>query len=888
MSFSAPKVLWLLLPLALWGWQMRARVNSLSLVLRMLALGLSVVLLSVPQLVSWGQRRQTLVLVDRSQSMAVGSAQTATEWIAALQRSQKPTERLGVISFGRRAQVDLTPSDAPVFAGFQSDVDGTGSQVDEALALAEGFVNQGQSTDVLLFSDGLFPESAARAAVQRLAAKKVRVFGVFDPRPTPRADVAIAAVRGPNTVRPKEPFLLSATVKAVRPGKATVSLLRNQLPIAASEMQLQRGDNVITWKDVVDAVGVASYQVVVNAEGDDVSENNTGAWVTEVKGSARVLLMTRNRNGLLAQRLQSLGFKLEVVGPSRLSLAQLADVRLLVLENIDAEALGENGLRAVSQFVSKLGGGLVMTGGRHSFGEGGYRRSAVEDVLPVSLEIRKEQRKSSIALGLLLDASGSMGETLPSGRTKMQLAAEAAVGALQLLDGRDEASVHLVDTEAHEVQPLQPVSAGLSWSAIAGGFSGGGGIYVGVALKTGAETILRSTKPTRHLVLFSDAADSVEPADAFATIERLRAQNVTVSVIGLGKPSDKDAPLLAQLAQRGGGRIHFAEDASSLPRVFSEEAIQVARAAFVDTVTSTAWGAEASLLGFENTKTVGVGGYNVTYARGLSGVALFTDDELRAPLLAFGAQGAGRAAALAFEVEGPLSGPFALWPGKTALLDKVVTWAANAQQHPREVQMRVQQSGEGVSLAVDLDQDSEQLALQPTVELIADGNAPAPVELAMASDGLGHFVAKLPIRFGQTWFPVVHFGSDVIRGPPLTMATNPEFEQAPLAEAEARLKGLTQLSGGAMLLSSAEGLPERIGETSVSTTRHWLLALLVLLIVAEVWARRLVPRRPTAHPPTVAAPSAPAAMSEPKQEVDPKASGNTLEDALRKAKGSQK
>ena len=33
-----------------------------------------------------------------------------------------------------------------------------------------------------------------------------------------------------------------------------------------------------------------------------------------------------------------------------------------------------------------------MTGGRKAFGQGGYRKSVLEPVLPVSLEIREEQR----------------------------------------------------------------------------------------------------------------------------------------------------------------------------------------------------------------------------------------------------------------------------------------------------------------------------------------------------------------------------------------------------------------------------------------------------------------------------------------------------------------
>ena len=139
-----------------------------------------------------------------------------------------------------------------------------------------------------------------------------------------------------------------------------------------------------------------------------------------------------------------------------------------------------------------------MTGGRHSFGEGGYRKSPIEDVLPVSLEMRQEQRKASVALSILMDCSCSMGATVPDGRTKMQLAAEGAVAALELLNPEDEASVHMIDTAAHEIFGLSPVHDGLPLDKVARGFSGGGGIYVGEALRVGKGEILSSRKPTRQ------------------------------------------------------------------------------------------------------------------------------------------------------------------------------------------------------------------------------------------------------------------------------------------------------------------------------------------------------------------------------------------------------
>jgi hypothetical protein len=56
----------------------------------------------------------------------------------------------------------------------------------------------------------------------------------------------------------------------------------------------------------------------------------------------------------------------------------------------------------------------------------------------VSLEMREEQRRTALAMSVLMDCSCSMGVQVPDGRTKMEVAAEGVVGALTLLNEKDE------------------------------------------------------------------------------------------------------------------------------------------------------------------------------------------------------------------------------------------------------------------------------------------------------------------------------------------------------------------------------------------------------------------------------------------------------------------
>jgi uncharacterized membrane protein len=55
----------------------------------------------------------------------------------------------------------------------------------------------------------------------------------------------------------------------------------------------------------------------------------------------------------------------------------------IILDDIEAEFFKQDQLSLLTQFVSRRGGGLLMLGGKESFGDGNYQRTAVGDMLPV-------------------------------------------------------------------------------------------------------------------------------------------------------------------------------------------------------------------------------------------------------------------------------------------------------------------------------------------------------------------------------------------------------------------------------------------------------------------------------------------------------------------------
>jgi hypothetical protein len=555
----------------------------------------------------------------------------------------------------------------------------------------------------------------------------------------------------------------------------------------------------------------------------------------------------------------------------------------------------------LSQFVKEAGGGLVMTGGKHSFGEGGYRKSPVEELLPVSLEVREEQRKAAIAMAIIMDCSCSMGVRVPDGRTKMELAAEGVVGALQLLNPRDEASVDMVDTETHEIFPMSPVAGGLPLDKVARGFSGGGGIYVGVGLRTAKKQILSSEKETRHVLLFSDAADSEEPDDYERTISELVGKNVTVSVIGMGSRSDPDAKLLEEVARRGNGRMYFAEDVMSLPRIFSQETIAVARSTFVEDKTATKVGPDLSLLGKLPTATApNVGGYNLTYLKPLANVALRTTDGNEAPLVTMWPRGAGRVAALTAEVDGAYTGEFRTWEGQRALLTQLVRWTMPPLALQLDAVARAQLTGNDLHVTLDFDPNAPPPSGTPTLVLLSGDAKVKPLELPMRWEDEDRVGAHFVLPGSGTWHPVVKLGDRLFRAPPVTLPWAPEFEPAPASEGKALLTSVAKAGGGIERIAMVGLFKEAVESEAAVPLAPGLLAVCVVLLVSEVFVRRFLsgPRlrkRKVVAPVTTpvsatvaAAPSAPAStpVEPPSEEPPPpaKPSAPTVQDALSAAR----
>lgn len=76
----------------------------------------------------------------------------------------------------------------------------------------------------------------------------------------------------------------------------------------------------------------------------------------------------------------------ELIGGFPNTAEELFAYHAVILDDIEAEFFKHEQLSLIERFVSERGGGFLMLGGQESFGDGGYARTPVSDLLPVYVE----------------------------------------------------------------------------------------------------------------------------------------------------------------------------------------------------------------------------------------------------------------------------------------------------------------------------------------------------------------------------------------------------------------------------------------------------------------------------------------------------------------------
>jgi uncharacterized membrane protein len=835
MRFAAPQWLILIVPLLAAGWfwpQLK-----LTRPLRLLCSLLTLAILAEPQVRRFSDSLDLWVLVDRSDSVADLLEPALPEWETILKKSKSADDRLYFIDFADEAVIQGAALRAGTSGQQYSGArDATKLRSASTFALAQ--MDPARASRMLIFSDG-FSTEPLQDLSERLQRQGVPMDYRLVGNPL-LGDARITRLDLPLRAQLQEAFLIEVTVASDKEGPIQVDLYRNDQRLGQREAMIERGTGRAKFADRAPGPGAWKYEARLIAPEDPLPGNNQASRWVEVQGGPRVLLISAYQNDPMAAALIQQGFGVDLVTDlTSINLGSLSSTRVVILNNVPAYKLDTEFLRGLDFFVHQQGGGLAMIGGKYSFASGGYFGSPVEPLLPVSMELKQEHRKLAVALAIVMDRSGSMGMSVPgTSLQKMDLANEGAARAIELLGNQDLVTVFAVDSEAHKIAPLSSVQKNRDTlvEAVRRVDSGGGGIYVYNGLKAAWNEIKDTPVGQRHIILFADAADAEQPDDYIKLLAEMAAAKTTVSVIGLGTDKDSDAAFLQDVAKRGNGRIFFNANAQDLPALFAQETVAVARTAFIEEpigVQGTAGWVE--LAGSPIQWLAQVDGYNLSYIRPGATSALISEDEYKAPMLAFWQRGAGRVASVSFPLGGDFSQLTRSWAGYGGFAQSLTRWLL-AEQTPPGLGLRTDIVGSQLIAHLYYDETWKDRISQNAPDLVITAGDTTEVQhIAWERLEPGHYRATTALRPDTYVRGAIRVGKTALPFGPVTTITNPEWQFDPSRVSD--LRSVSQQSGGAERLDLGDVWTAPRPDAWQGLQRPLIIGLIVLLLLEALQTR---------------------------------------------------
>lgn len=717
-----------------------------------------------------------------------------------------------------------------------------------ALRAAAALGTPGVESRILLVTDGLTREGRLEETLALLRERGARVFALTPPEPRPQAG-AVGIVL-PERVFLQESFTVRARVASSRPGPLEVRLLRNGEVAATTSVTVDNeGIAEVDFPQEVDRAGRVRYAVAVTGSATPAVEGEVTVaqaprvrWISGDPGSAAGLVGALRDSGIPIEPAHPADFVVPAL--------ELARDEVIVLDDLPAAALGEDFVEAVRKAVSSGSSGLVVVGGRKGLGSGEYAGTALEAMLPVSSGYQALPPPASVSLVIALDTSLSMffrgrGEPYFTGSapSKLDVAKASIREVVRIVRPEDRLGILGNSDDVFWIARLGPLDDRKALTAAVDRIRAvGGGIFFYSVLHEAREALRAAPEGSRHLLVLCDAndIDQYEIAGrghSFDLIREMASEGITVSIVAIGVPIDKDVPFLRTAALLGRGDFYLVPKLVALPRYFVSEYQRLSSARhFLEEEILPVLGPEAPPAAVDTLPPLT--GIALVTAREGSRTLLQTNHG--PPLLVAGEFGRGRTAVFASDNGQRWAGRWLDSAAARRIWLQTIFAAAPAGERGHAFDSRLE-AEPGTDL-LRLRYAGTGAALPPWERLWAlpaagDEGAPAPLERV----GLRTYRTRVPIG-GPGYHRVTVAEDEAGLRPLLTGGyfIPPAEEDQPLPVRWATVRRIVEATGGAWLSGPAElrPAPGRL-ERLPAPLAVLIIAAAVSLLLVEVVVRTL-------------------------------------------------
>lgn len=716
------------------------------------------------------------------------------------------------------------------------------SNLQLAVQQAGALVPEGYVGHVVLLTDGKETSGHLAAAAAQQIVSTVPLPESSDP------EIQVASLSGPNQVDSGETFSVDAIVLSNREANSTVDFFDGEIRIESRPVELVPGSNTITFSHVLESTSELTVRLAPLPSDrspstaadfstvDSMLENNAAQTIITVAGPTKVLAIAQRPDDLRDLRfaLEQQQLEVDIVPPAGwpTQLSELQKYDTVILSDVAAGQTSAEQMDLMKTWVRDFGGGLVMLGSENSFGLGGYRGTAIEDILPVTCDFQEKEEEPGLAMMMVIDKSDSMtGQKIDSAR-------QAASAAVELLTERDQVGVIAFDGSPFWVSDLVSASQQAQVIDRIARIQPGGGTNLYPALQEAFGRLRSTSSKLKHVLVLTDGYSV--PGNFEGIVQDMAALRITVSTIGLGAA---DNELLMKLAETGRGRHYECKDPAELPQIFARETMRVNQPAVKEDavlVTQLRSAAELSEIDFEQAPFLL--GYVVTTARPTSELILIEPDS-QDPILCWWNYGLGKTVAFTSDASNRWAAEWLLWDDYSRF------WAQLIRSCRPDVSLEtftldVQQSEEWLMVTIDETSSQDRGTTVSSYQITAIGPDRATSKIPASVVAPGLYSARIPARQPGTYSiqarrnSASEVSSDVATR---SVVVSPNDEHTVSPTNVALLKAVAQASGGTFDPSAAEIFQSIPGKTTTSSVPliSFLLIAAMILHVCDVAIRRI-------------------------------------------------
>lgn len=706
-----------------------------------------------------------LLLLDESDSIT--PAGNDTVWQLFLQQSRElpAGSRISLMRFADRASLEipwssnhglefekLARSEHPPRHRF---LDQGATDIRSALRSAIQYTSPDRHTALIISSDGIDNVTAADTAFLT-SIENSNIKPDIKPNKNPnlsiyylksadeqhQAALKIESINLPSISIPGQSLPLSIAVESVSGGRGTIEISLNSRMTNKQSLLLQPGERQVLYLTLPGSqTGAQDLVFLLRDEYGNIIDQHRR--VVASRNGKQLLYIGHQSFSSQASSLPQEGWEITRLQAHDLPADEtfFSGFDIVVIDDIEAGLINAEVTKNLIRAVELSATGLIVLGGPHSFGSGGYRHSELETMLPVTAEASRPL--PGAAFLFLLDKSGSM-EAANTSFSRLADALRAVSESAKSLRPGDESALLVFDREVEILLPLKnrpdPKTAlDQTWQ-----LQPSGGTRLAPALEQAIKLLTNSEAKQRFLILVSDGfvdGENIPPLQV-----ALREAGIQLIALAIG--NNADLSTLHKLAAGNGGQVLQVNDTAQLPR-FMRQQLETRQQSWNQTPVTPHTSHQLPFFDEQNNSWLQLHGHQIT--RGKSSARVYVSTDKGDPLLAIGQYGTGKVAALPGGILETVSGE--------NFLNGLLVWMNSRQFNPNLKISHRYLSGQ-LSLLVDaVDTDNRWLSSTAT-GVILTGPGGFTHSQPLEAVAPGRFIAVLPAPAVGTYSAKIKIGDE--------------------------------------------------------------------------------------------------------------------------------